>query len=141
MLRRYTLRHLFILVIFVAALVFVLYTSLVLRDYNISFTGGPHLVAKIAVPPAPGFTINNAVPGKLSVSYSGNAQAYELQLSRSRRMLFGKTYRSELPYKDLGLLKGGKTYYMRARSCVLNDKGRSIHGQWGPIKAVIVREN
>lgn len=142
--KRYTLRHLFLTIIALIAIIGIMYTGIVLRDYRISFAGGPHLEPKITVPGPPGVAADNSIPKKIKVSFTGAADAsggYEIQISRFSNMFLGKSYRTKNSSYELAKLTGGKKYYIRARSFKQNKAGRSIVGRWGGIKAVNVRDD
>lgn len=141
--KRYTLRHLIMMIIALIVLIWIMYTGIVLRDYRISFTGGPHLEPKITVPGPPGISVDNSIPKKIKVGFtkSGDAAGYEVQISRFSNMFIGKSYRTKNNSYELAKLYGGKKYYIRARSFKQNKAGRVICGRWGSIKAVNVRDD
>ena len=139
---RYTARHVVYTCIVVLAISGVLFIGTVSRDYKIVTENGLALVAKIYVPAAPGFSIDNSVPEKITVNIASNgSDGYDVQISRFENMSFGKIYRTALPYKERGLMKGGAYYYVRIRSVVtVPNTNRRVHGQWGAVKRVLVRE-
>ena len=141
--KRYTKKHVFITLGLMAALVVVMYTSIVLRDYNLVFEDGIQTVAKTPVPGPPGFSIANSVPGKITVNIVANgSQSYDIQMSRFKNMAFGKTYRTVLTKKERGLMSKGKTYYVRCRSVAYKPgTTRRVHGKWGSVRSVTVRKD
>lgn len=143
MLKKYTKKHVAMVIVAIAAFCFVMYFGLMLRDYNFTFNGGPHFVAKEAIPVPTGFQINNTMPGKLSVTVGSNpnADGYEVAYSRFSNMLFAKTYASSFlsNTKELGMLSKGTKYYIRVRYYKKNKANRKVNGQWAPIKSATVR--
>lgn len=141
MAKKFTLRHLILAIIAIIVLVIVMYTSLVLRDYDIKTDGGIHLVSKTPVPGAPGFSMDNSVPEKLTIRINENgAVSYDIQISRFESMAFAKTYRTALPYKERGLMKGGKKYYVRVRSVATKpNTSRKVVGQWGTVRSTTIK--
>lgn len=141
--KRFTARHVVYTIIGIAALVAVMYSSLVLRDYDIVFEDGLTLVSKTPVKAPPGFTLDTSLPEKLTVNIKPNgAEAYDIQISRFESMAFGKTYRTALPKKQQGLMKGGKDYYIRVRS-VDNKPGtvRKVFGKWGAVRKATIKKS
>lgn len=141
--KKYTWRHVVLTIFGIGILISIMYTGLVLRDYSIKFeNGGLRLVAKSSVPGAPGFTLDNGVPEKLTVRLTENgAVAYDVQVSRFKNMFFARTYRTQAGFKSIGLMAGGKTYYVRARS--IADKpgtSRKVVGQWSSVRSVKIQE-
>ncbi|MBO6215267.1 MAG: hypothetical protein J6N76_07005 [Lachnospiraceae bacterium] len=122
----------------------VAYSGIVLRDYRFQVTGGQlQLVARIGVQGGGPVSVDNSIPGKLTVTSNqvNGASTYEYQISRFKNMMFGHTYRAESPKKTLAMLSEGKTYYLRVRAYKKNSAGRQVHGAWGTIKTTKVREN
>lgn len=139
--KKFTGIHVVYTVIFIIVLVIVMYTAIVLRDYNIVTDGGIHLKSKTPVAGPPGYSLDNSVPEKLIININDNgSEGYDLQIGRFENMMFSKTYRTALPRKDLGLMKGGKKYYVRARSVITKSgTSRKIHGEWGKTRSVVIK--
>lgn len=140
--KKYTWRHLILTIFVMGIIVFIMYSGLVLRDYKIVFDGGLKLVAKSGVPGSPGFTCDTGSPEKLTVRITDNgAIAYDVQVSTFKNMFFSRTYRTQTTMKSIGLMKGGKTYYVRVRS--IGEKPgttRKVTGQWSGTRSVKIKE-
>lgn len=141
--KRYTLRHVIMMLAGMAALTVVLYTTIILRDYSISFSGGPHLEAKINVPGPPPYSLSSTTPGKLRCDINlGTSDGCDIQISRFKNFAIARSYRTVVSVKEVGLLKSGKTYYVRARSLVKKPGTvRKIHGNWGSAKTIKIKES
>lgn len=133
-----------ILILVIAAIIFVMYAGFILTDYNIKFDGGIQLVSKTPVAGSPGFSVNNTVPGKLTVTIAKNGSpAYDVQISMFSNMFFPKTYRIDgtTGSKTLGMLFEGTTYYLRARSVANKpNSARKVNGLWGKVRSVTVKK-
>lgn len=141
--KKYTWKHLILTIFVIGVIVFIMYGGLVLRDYKIVFNGGIRLVAKSGVPGAPGFVCDAGSPEKLTVRINENgAISYDVQVSSFKNMFFSRTYRTQTNVKSIGLMKGGKTYYVRVRS-VGEKPGttRKVTGQWSGIRSVKIKES
>lgn len=140
--KKYTWKHLILTIFVMGVIVFIMYAGLVLRDYKLVFDGGIKLVAKSGVPGAPGFVLDAGSPEKLTVRITENgAIAYDVQVSSFKNMFFSRTYRTQTGLKSIGLMKGGKTYYVRVRS--IGEKPgttRKVTGQWSGVKSVKIKE-
>lgn len=141
--KRYTIRHVIYTLIGIAGLTFVLYTTIILRDYNFSLTGGPHLVPKIAVPGPPSFSLSSNEPGKITCRVNlGSSDGCDIQISRFKNFAVARSYRTVVSLKEVGLLKSGKTYYVRSRSVVTKPgTSRKVHGSWGAGRQIKVKES
>ncbi len=140
--KKYTAKHVAYTCIVILIISGILFVGTISRDYKIVFKNGISLVAKTRVPAAPGFSIDNSIPEKITVNIMHNGSVgYDVQISRFENMSFGKIYRTALPYKERGLMKGGVYYYVRVRSvAVVPNTSRKVHGQWGAVRKVLVRE-
>lgn len=118
--------------------------AVTLRDYNVGFEGFvPVLNPKISIPRPSTVHINNSEPGKLTVSTSSQGSkvgGYEFEISRFSNMAFPHSFRSVDPKKEIGKLKEGKRYYVRARCYKQNQMGRNVFGRWGTVTSSVVKE-
>lgn len=139
--KKYTLRHVAITLGVIFGIIAVLYSTIILRDYNISFDGGIRLVAKYPVPGAPAMSLRSDVKGQIVIGVTGNgASAYDVQVSLFKNMMFAKTYRTTLNQKTVSMLFGNTTYYVRARSVgKVPGTTRSISGRWGNARAITTK--
>lgn len=140
--KKFTGVHVIITIVFIVVLVIIMYSAIILRDYSIVTNGGIHLKSKTPVAGPPGYSLDNSVPEKLTININDNgSEGYDLQIGRFENMMFSKTYRTATPRKDLGLMKAGKKYYVRARSVTTKPgTSRKIHGEWGKTRSVVIKE-
>lgn len=131
-------------IIFLVALVVVLYSATVLRDYRLTSGVGllPELEAKIPVPSAAGLSVSNQVPEKLILNsrVPAGCDVVEFRVSRFKNMAFGKDYRTSSGMKEVAMLSGGKRYYVQVRVYKFNPSGRRVHGKWSVVREATVKK-
>ncbi len=115
----------------------------VIRDYTFKQIGGKWMfVARISVPAASGVSIDASEEERLTVkcaSLGGQVHSYEFQISPFQNMAFAKVYGTTEPRQTIAGLKGGKKYYVRARTIKLNPSGRRVHGRWSNVRSATVK--
>ena len=129
------------LIIFSVLFVVIGLSTLIFRDYKLKRISGSLQLVAAGVPTGGAVTLDASEPNKLKIytnSLSG-VEIYEFQVSRFKSMMFAHTYRAETPQKSIGMMKSGKTYYVRVRGYRNNSSGRLVHGAWGMKRSAKVK--
>ncbi len=131
-------------ILIITGIILFLTWATVIRDYTFKQIGGSWMfVSRISVPTPSSVTINTSEEERLTVrcaSLGSQVHSYEFQISPFRNMAFAKVYGTTQPSQTIAGLKGGKIYYVRARTIKLNPSGRRVHGRWSTVRSARVKE-
>ncbi len=121
-----------------------IFFALQLQNYRLSVSAeGIKWIPRQNVATIARLSIDNSASEKLilQADVPRGCDGVQFRVARNQNLLWiGSVYQTDRGYKILGKLKGGKMYYIQARSFRKGVLNRNVCGPWTSPRAVMVRK-